>query len=84
MSKNHSLKLGLAILFVISVTCAVTIQSESIRYIFTAVAFLLMGIYYTAEYKGDRQKSFLYFSIMFYCFSLSAVVFAIGSGLGLK
>lgn len=84
MSKNHSLKLGMAILFVISIICAVAIQSESIRYIFTAVAFLLMGIYNTVEYKDERQKSSLYFSIMFYCFSLSAVIFAIVSGIGVK
>lgn len=75
--RKSSLKLGMMSLLLISVACAVTVQFESERYIFTAVAFLLMGIYNTIEYKDDKQKSSLYFSIMFYCFSLSAIAFAV-------
>lgn len=76
MTKSDSLKLGMIILFVASVVCAVVIKHEQIRFIFTAVAFLLLGFYNTAEYRSNRRRSALYFSIMFYCFCLSALAFA--------
>lgn len=74
-------KISMMLLLVISIVCAVTIQLEYVRYAFTTLAFLLMGIYNTVEYKSDKQKSSLYFSMMFYCFSLSALVFAVISKL---
>lgn len=77
MTKSNLLKLGMILLFIIFVVCAIVIQFDPLRFTFTAVAFLLLGIYNTVEYKSDKKKSSLYFSIMFYCFSLSALAFAV-------
>lgn len=42
MTKSDSLKLGMIILFVASVVCAVVIKHEQIRFIFTAVSLALI------------------------------------------
>lgn len=60
----------------ISIICTIVIRLEPIRFFFTATTFLAIGIYNTMEYRAEGNKSSLIFSIMFYCFSLSALVFA--------
>ena len=76
MTKSSSLKFGMVLLFLVSVVCAIIIQLEPLRFIFTAVAFLMLGFYNTIEHRTDKKKGSLYFSVMLYCFSLSAMAFA--------
>lgn len=64
-------------LFLVSVICAISLKNESIKYAFTAVAFVIIGGYNTLDYKSYGEKSSLAFAIMFYCFSASAIAFAI-------
>ena len=64
-------------LFLVSVICAILFKNESIKFAFTAVEFVIIGGYNTLDYKSYGKKSSLAFAIMFYCFSASAITFAI-------
>jgi hypothetical protein len=77
MTKKSLLKAGVILLFLVSVICAILFKNESIKYAFTAVAYVIIGGYNTIDYKSYGEKSSLAFAIMFYCFSASAVAFAI-------
>ena len=77
MTNKSLLKAGVFLLFLVSVICAILFKNESIKYAFTAVAFVIIGVYNTIDYKSYGKKSSLAFAIMFYCFSASAVAFAI-------
>lgn len=77
MTKKSLLKAGMILLFLVSVICAILFKNESIKYAFTAVAYVIIGGYNTIDYKSYGEKSSLAFAIMFYCFSASAVAFAI-------
>ena len=77
MTKKSLLKAGMILLFLVSVICAILFKNESIKYAFTAVAYVIIGGYNTIDYKSYGKKSSLAFAIMFYCFSASAVAFAI-------
>jgi len=77
MTKKSLLKAGMILLFLVSVICAILLKNESIKYAFTAVAYVIIGGYNTLDYKSYGKKSSLAFAIMFYCFSASATVFAI-------
>lgn len=77
MTKKSLLKAGMILLFLVSVICAILLKNESIKYAFSAVAFVIIGVYNTIDYKSYGEKSSLAFAIMFYCFSASAVAFAI-------
>ncbi len=61
----------------VSIICAILFKNESIKYAFTAVALVIIGGYNTLDYKSYGKKSSLAFAIMFYCFSASAIAFAI-------
>ena len=77
MTKKSLLKAGMILLFLVSVICAILLKTESIKFAFTAVAYVIIGVYNTIDYKSYGKKSSLAFAIMFYCFSASAVAFAI-------
>ena len=77
MTKKSLLKAGMILLFLVSVVCAILLKNESIKYAFSAVAYVIIGGYNTIDYKSYGEKSSLAFAIMFYCFSASAVAFAI-------
>lgn len=77
MTKKSLLKAGMILLFLVSVICAILFKNESIKYAFTAVAYVIIGGYNTIDYKSYGKKSSLAFAIMFYCFSASAIAFAI-------
>lgn len=77
MTKKSLLKAGVILLFLVSVICAILLKNESIKYAFSAVAYVIIGGYNTIDYKSYGEKSSLAFAIMFYCFSASAVAFAI-------
>ena len=77
MTKKSLLKAGMILLFLVSVICAILLKNESIKYAFTAVAYVIIGGYNTIDYKSYGEKSSLAFAMMFYCFSASAVAFAI-------
>lgn len=77
MTKKSLLKAGMILLFLVSVICAILLKNESIKYAFSAVAFVIIGLYNTIDYKSYGEKSSLAFAIMFYCFSASAIAFAI-------
>lgn len=77
MTKKSLLKVGMILLFLVSVICAILFKNESIKYAFSAVALVIIGGYNTLDYKSYGEKSSLAFAIMFYCFSASAVAFAI-------
>ena len=77
MTKKSLLKAGMILLFLVSVICAILFKTESIKYAFTAVAYVIIGGYNTLDYKSYGEKSSLAFAIMFYCFSASAIAFAI-------
>ena len=77
MSKRVLLKFGICVLFLVSVICAILLKNESIKYAFSAVALVIIGGYNTLDYKSYGNKSSLAFAIMFYCFSASAIAFAI-------
>ena len=77
MTKKSLLKVGMILLFLVSVICAILLKTESIKYAFSAVAFVIIGVYDTIDYKSYGEKSSLAFAIMFYCFSASAIAFAI-------
>lgn len=77
MTKKSLLKAGMILLFLVSVICAILLKNESIKYAFSAVAFVIIGVYNTIDYKSYGEKSSLAFAIMFYCFSASAIAFAI-------
>lgn len=77
MTKKSLLKAGMILLFLVSVICAILLKNESIKYAFKAVAYVIIGGYNTIDYKSYGEKSSLAFAIMFYCFSASAVAFAI-------
>ena len=77
MTKKSLLKAGVILLFLVSVICAILLKNESIKYAFTAVAYVIIGGYNTIDYKSYGKKSSLAFAIMFYCFSASAIAFAI-------
>lgn len=77
MTKKSLLKAGVILLFLVSVICAILLKNESIKYAFSAVAFVIIGVYDTIDYKSYGEKSSLAFAIMFYCFSASAIAFAI-------
>lgn len=77
MTKKSLLKAGMILLFLVSVICAILLKNESIKYAFTAVAYVIIGGYNTIDYKSYGKKSSLVSAIMFYCFSASATVFAI-------
>jgi len=77
MTKKSLLRAGMILLFLVSVICAILLKNESIKYAFTAVAYVIIGGYNTIDYKSYGEKSSLAFAIMFYCFSASAVAFAI-------
>ncbi len=77
MTKKSLLKAGMILLFLVSVICAILFKNESIKYAFTAVAYVIIGGYNTIDYKSYGEKSSLAFAIMFYCFSASAIAFAI-------
>ena len=73
MTKKSLLKAGMILLFLVSVICAILFKTESIKYAFTAVAYVIIGGYNTLDYKSYGEKSSLAFAIMFYCFSASAI-----------
>lgn len=77
MTKKSLLKAGMILLFLVSVICAILLKTESIKYAFSAVAFVIIGGYNTLDYKSYGEKSSLAFAIMFYCFSASSIAFAI-------
>jgi hypothetical protein len=77
MTNKSLLKAGVILLFLVSVICAILFKNESIKYAFSAVAFVIIGVYNTIDYKSYGEKSSLAFAIMFYCFSASAIAFAI-------
>lgn len=77
MTNKSLLKAGVFLLFLVSVICAILFKNESIKFAFTAVAFVIIGGYNTLDYKSYGKKSSLAFAIMFYCFSASAITFAI-------
>ena len=77
MTKKSLLEAGMILLFLVSVICAILFKNESIKYAFTAVAYVIIGGHNTIDYKSYGEKSSLAFAIMFYCFSASAVAFAI-------
>ena len=77
MTKKSLLKAGMILLFLVPVICAILLKNESIKYAFTAVAYVIIGGYNTLDYKSYGEKSSLAFAIMFYCFSASAIAFAI-------
>ena len=78
MTKKSLLKAGMILLFLVSVICAILLKNESIKYAFTAVAYVIIGGYNTLDYKSyGENKSSLAFAIMFYCFSASSIAFAI-------
>ena len=77
MTKKSLLKAGMILLFLVSVICAILLKNESIKYAFTAVAYVIIGGYNTLDYKSYGEKSSLAFAIMFYCFSASSIAFAI-------
>ena len=77
MTKKSLLKAGMILLFLVSVICAILLKTESIKYAFSAVAFVIIGVYNTIDYKSYGEKSSLAFAIMFYCFSASSIAFAI-------
>jgi hypothetical protein len=77
MTKKSLLKADMILLFLVSVICAILLKNESIKYAFTAVAYVIIGGYNTLDYKSYGEKSSLAFAIMFYCFSASAIAFAI-------
>ena len=77
MTKKSLLKAGMILLFLVSVICAILLKTESIKYAFSAVAFVIIGVYDTIDYKSYGKKSSLASAIMFYCFSASAIAFAI-------
>lgn len=77
MTKKSLLKAGVILLFLVSVICAILLKTESIKYAFSAVAFVIIGVYDTIDYKSYGKKSSLASAIMFYCFSASSITFAI-------
>lgn len=77
MTNKSLLKAGVFLLFLVSVVCAILFKNESIKFAFTAVAFVIIVGYNTLDYKSYGKKSSLAFAIMFYCFSASAITFAI-------
>ena len=77
MTKKSLLKAGMILLFLVSVICAILLKNESIKYAFSAVAFVIIGVYNTIDYKSYGEKSSLASAIMFYCFSASSITFAI-------
>ena len=77
MTNKSLLKAGVFLLFLVSVICAILFKNESIKFAFTAVALVIIGGYNTLDYKSYGNKSSLAFAIMFYCFSASAITFAI-------
>lgn len=77
MTKKSLLKAGVILLFLVSVICAILFKTESIKFAFTAVAYVIIGGYNTLDYKSYGKKSSLAFAIMFYCFSASSIAFAI-------
>lgn len=77
MTKKSLLKAGMILLFLVSVICAILLKTESIKYAFSAVAFVIIGVYDTIDYKSYGKKSSLASAIMFYCFSASSITFAI-------
>ena len=66
MSKRVLLKFGICVLFLVSVICAILLKTESIKYAFSAVAFVIIGVYDTIDYKSYGKKSSLASAIMFY------------------
>ena len=81
MTKKSLVKAGMILLFLVLVICAILLKNESMKFAFTAVAFVIIGGYNTIDYKSYGKKSSLAFAIMFYCFSASATTFAIISTL---
>lgn len=81
MTKKSLVKAGMILLFLVLVICAILLKNESMKFAFTAVAFVIIGGYNTIDYKSYGKKSSLAFAIMFYCFSASAIAFAIISTL---
>ena len=81
MTKKSLVKAGMILLFLVLVICAILLKNESMKFAFTAVAFVIIGGYNTIDYKSYGKKSSLAFAIMFYCFSASATAFAIISTL---
>lgn len=77
MTNKSLLKAGVFLLFLVSVICAILFKNESIKYAFSAVAFVIIGVYDTIDYKSYGKKSSLASAIMFYCFSASSITFAI-------
>ena len=77
MTKKSLLKAGMILLFLVSVICAILLKNESMKFAFTAVAYVIIGGYNTIDYKSYGKKSSLAFAIMFYCFSASSIAFAI-------
>ena len=57
MSKRMMLKFGICVLFLVSVICAILFKTESIKFAFTAVAFIIIGGYNTLDYKSYGNKS---------------------------
>ena len=81
MTNKSLLKAGVILLFLVSVICAILFKNESIKYAFSAVAFVIIGVYNTIDYKSYGEKSSLASAIMFYCFSASSITFAIISSI---
>ena len=77
MTKKSLLKAGMILLFLVSVICAILLKNESIKYAFSAVAYVIIGVYNTIDYKSYGKKSSLASAIMFYCFSALSITFAI-------
>ncbi len=74
----------LTIVALIAAICLFLTKDSFFRYCCFATIFLVLGVHTTYEYVQMRYKQSFVFSIMFYLFFLSAIVFAAGTVLGVK
>ena len=69
----------LILLFVASIVFAVITKSEQLRFMSSAIAFLMLGLYNTGEYVAEGKRITIFFAVMFYVFCISAVIFAVAA-----
>ena len=69
----------LILLFVASIVFAVITKSEQLRFMSSAIAFLMLGLYNTGEYVAEGKRITIVFAVMFYVFCISAVIFAVAA-----
>ena len=72
-------KFILVLLFVASIVFAVITKSEQLRFMSSAIAFLMLGLYNTGEYVAEGKRITIVFAVMFYVFCISAVIFAVAA-----